>query len=322
MAARSSPQGTPAEIMAEPESAHRPISHRRAADPDAGQAAQARRRARTLKSSARAATTCKNVTAEIPLGLFTCITGVSGGGKSTLIIDTLYKAVARAAERRAGAPGAASTASRASSTSTRSSTSTSRRSAARRAPTRPPTPAPSRRSATGSPACRRPRRAATSRAASRSTSRAGAARPARATASSRSRCTSCPTSTSPATCARASATTARRWRCSSSEQVHRRRARHDGRGGGRVLQGRAVDPRQDGDAGARRPRLRQGRPAGDDAVGRRGAARQALQGAVARARPGARSTSSTSRPRACTSTTWPSCWRCCTSWSTRATRWW
>ena len=37
----------------------------------------------------------KNVTAEIPLGLMTCITGVSGGGKSTLLIDTLYKAVAR-----------------------------------------------------------------------------------------------------------------------------------------------------------------------------------------------------------------------------------
>jgi excinuclease ABC subunit A len=32
----------------------------------------------------------KNVTAEIPLGLFTCVTGVSGSGKSTLIIDTLF----------------------------------------------------------------------------------------------------------------------------------------------------------------------------------------------------------------------------------------
>ena len=37
----------------------------------------------------------KNVTAGMPLGLLTCITGVSGGGKSTLLIDTLYKAVAR-----------------------------------------------------------------------------------------------------------------------------------------------------------------------------------------------------------------------------------
>jgi excinuclease ABC subunit A len=37
----------------------------------------------------------KNVTASIPLGAFTCVTGVSGGGKSTLIVDTLYKAAAR-----------------------------------------------------------------------------------------------------------------------------------------------------------------------------------------------------------------------------------
>ena len=46
-------------------------------------------------------------------------------------------------------------------------------------------------------------RAATSRAASASTSRAAAARSAAATARSRSRCTSCPTSTSPASCATA-----------------------------------------------------------------------------------------------------------------------
>ena len=37
----------------------------------------------------------KRVTASIPVGLFTCVTGVSGGGKSTLVIDTLYKAAAR-----------------------------------------------------------------------------------------------------------------------------------------------------------------------------------------------------------------------------------
>ena len=37
----------------------------------------------------------QNVSARVPLGTFTCVTGVSGGGKSTLVIETLYKAVAR-----------------------------------------------------------------------------------------------------------------------------------------------------------------------------------------------------------------------------------
>ena len=50
---------------------------------------------RTLKVVGARGNNLKNVTAEIPLGLFTCITGVSGGGKSTLLIDTLYKAIAR-----------------------------------------------------------------------------------------------------------------------------------------------------------------------------------------------------------------------------------
>ena len=36
----------------------------------------------------------KGVTGEIPLGTFTCITGVSGGGKSTFTIETLYKTAA------------------------------------------------------------------------------------------------------------------------------------------------------------------------------------------------------------------------------------
>jgi excinuclease ABC subunit A len=37
----------------------------------------------------------KSVTAQFPLGTLTCVTGVSGGGKSTLVIETLYKAAAR-----------------------------------------------------------------------------------------------------------------------------------------------------------------------------------------------------------------------------------
>jgi excinuclease ABC subunit A len=50
---------------------------------------------RTLKIIGARGNNLKNINAEIPLGLFTCVTGVSGGGKSTLLVDTLYKALAR-----------------------------------------------------------------------------------------------------------------------------------------------------------------------------------------------------------------------------------
>src|SRR5262249_16520867 len=50
---------------------------------------------RTLKLIGARGNNLKDITAEIPLGLFTCVTGVSGGGKSTLLVDTLYRAVAR-----------------------------------------------------------------------------------------------------------------------------------------------------------------------------------------------------------------------------------
>jgi excinuclease ABC subunit A len=86
-------QGTPADIMRNPNSLtgkyltgelsveipeRRPPNHRR-----------------TIKVINARGNNLKNVSAEIPLGLFTCVTGVSGGGKSTLLIDTLYKAIAR-----------------------------------------------------------------------------------------------------------------------------------------------------------------------------------------------------------------------------------
>ncbi len=49
----------------------------------------------------------KDVTVEIPLGLMTCVTGVSGSGKSSLINDTLYPIAAhrlnRASQKQAGA---------------------------------------------------------------------------------------------------------------------------------------------------------------------------------------------------------------------------
>ncbi len=86
-------QGTPADVMSNPKSLtgkyltgelsveipeRRPPNHRR-----------------TIKVINARGNNLKNVSAEIPLGLFTCVTGVSGGGKSTLLIDTLYKAIAR-----------------------------------------------------------------------------------------------------------------------------------------------------------------------------------------------------------------------------------
>ncbi|MEM6665307.1 MAG: excinuclease ABC subunit UvrA, partial [Pseudomonadota bacterium] len=63
-------------------------------------------RKRKLKITGARANNLKDVTAEIPLGTFTCVTGVSGGGKSTLLIDTLYKAVARRLNGARENPGA------------------------------------------------------------------------------------------------------------------------------------------------------------------------------------------------------------------------
>jgi excinuclease ABC subunit A len=48
----------------------------------------------------------QNVSVEFPLGLFTCVTGVSGGGKSTLTIETLFKAISRKLNNSRELPGA------------------------------------------------------------------------------------------------------------------------------------------------------------------------------------------------------------------------
>ncbi len=48
----------------------------------------------------------RGVDVDIPLGLFTCVTGVSGGGKSSLVIETLYKAVMRHLHASKAHPGA------------------------------------------------------------------------------------------------------------------------------------------------------------------------------------------------------------------------
>jgi excinuclease ABC subunit A len=47
----------------------------------------------------------KNVTARFPLGTMTCVTGVSGSGKSSLVAETLYPALSRALNGAQAAPG-------------------------------------------------------------------------------------------------------------------------------------------------------------------------------------------------------------------------
>ena len=95
-------QGTPADIMANSAS----LTGQYLTGAQAIPTPEQRRKngQRTLKLIGARGNNLKNVTADIPLGLFTCITGVSGGGKSTLLVDTLYKAVARKLNRASGAP--------------------------------------------------------------------------------------------------------------------------------------------------------------------------------------------------------------------------
>ena len=95
-------QGLPADVMANPNSLtgqylsgtrEIAVPERRPKNPQ-----------RVLRLAGARGNNLKNVTAEIPLGLFTCVTGVSGGGKSTLLIDTLYKALARRLNGASEAP--------------------------------------------------------------------------------------------------------------------------------------------------------------------------------------------------------------------------
>uniref|UniRef100_UPI0035AF145C excinuclease ABC subunit UvrA n=1 Tax=Aestuariivirga sp. TaxID=2650926 RepID=UPI0035AF145C len=87
-------QGTPAEIMANPKSLTGQYLTGQQAVPLPG-IRRKWEKGRSIRVKGARANNLKNVTAEIPLGVFTCVTGVSGGGKSTLLIDTVYKAAAR-----------------------------------------------------------------------------------------------------------------------------------------------------------------------------------------------------------------------------------
>jgi excinuclease ABC subunit A len=87
-------EGTPDEVMANPESLTGQYLTGFKQIPSPKERRKPTKGRRLTVIGARA-NNLKNITVDIPLGLFTAITGVSGGGKSTLLIETLYRAVAR-----------------------------------------------------------------------------------------------------------------------------------------------------------------------------------------------------------------------------------
>lgn len=87
-------EGTPQEVMANPNSlTGQYLSGTKAI------AVPAKRRkgkkGQSIKVKGARGNNLKGVDASIPLGTFTCVTGVSGGGKSTFLLETLYKVAAR-----------------------------------------------------------------------------------------------------------------------------------------------------------------------------------------------------------------------------------
>ena len=87
-------QGTPPEIMATSSSltGQYLAGIQEIAVPDERRKFSKKRQITVFGASAN---NLKHITASIPLGIFTAVTGVSGGGKSTFLIETLYKAAAR-----------------------------------------------------------------------------------------------------------------------------------------------------------------------------------------------------------------------------------
>ncbi len=91
-------EGTPQQIMANPASlTGRYLSGELAVTSPNGQRRPVNGRWLTLVGARQ--NNLKNLTVRFPLGLFTCVTGVSGSGKSSLVAQTLYPALARALHR-------------------------------------------------------------------------------------------------------------------------------------------------------------------------------------------------------------------------------
>ena len=96
-------EGSPADIMAAPASltGQYLTGARQIAVPCQRRPLSAKRQVRVVGATGNNLT---GVTVEIPVGTFTCVTGVSGGGKSTFTVETLYKAAARRLNNASDAP--------------------------------------------------------------------------------------------------------------------------------------------------------------------------------------------------------------------------
>jgi len=87
-------QGKPQEVAANPDSCTGAfLSGKRKIEIPAQRTTVDKKR--LLKIIGASGNNLQSITAEIPVGLFTCVTGVSGSGKSTLINHTLYPSIAR-----------------------------------------------------------------------------------------------------------------------------------------------------------------------------------------------------------------------------------
>ncbi len=84
-------QGTPKEVMANPDSLTGAYLSQTKTIPPPPNARSAKSHITITKATGN---NLQSVTAQIPLGVFVCITGVSGSGKSSLINGTLYPALA------------------------------------------------------------------------------------------------------------------------------------------------------------------------------------------------------------------------------------
>ncbi|HVC16492.1 MAG TPA: excinuclease ABC subunit UvrA, partial [Rhodanobacter sp.] len=87
-------QGTPAEVIANPKSLTGD-SHSGRTRIDVPAMRRPVQRDSAVRVIGARGNNLKNIDASFPLRTFTCVTGVSGGGKSTLVVDTLYKAASR-----------------------------------------------------------------------------------------------------------------------------------------------------------------------------------------------------------------------------------